>query len=204
MYILIRKTSKVRKRFNQVPHLTQVTTWESNKNTVNITNKSQEVSPFPESDHKAAMKAYFVLSLFWLQCPRNLHTFLVHSSLNENYASHATDEDTLFVKIIFKRDVFTSSCTQKPFNLRVSTDCTSQMFNIYLIECKRCNMQYVGQTNEKVSKLINSHRFDINNYDSRCFVCISIQIHILSQVLVSFTLMLINVAYLTTCAFTRS
>ena len=25
------------------------------KNTINITNKSQEVSPFPEGDHKAAM-----------------------------------------------------------------------------------------------------------------------------------------------------
>ena len=43
------------KRYNQVPHLTQVTTWENNKNTINITNKSQEVSPFPAVDHMAAM-----------------------------------------------------------------------------------------------------------------------------------------------------
>ena len=28
---------------------------ESNKNTINITNKSQEVSPFPVGDHKAAV-----------------------------------------------------------------------------------------------------------------------------------------------------
>ena len=28
---------------------------ESNNNTINITNKSQEVSPFPAGDHKAAM-----------------------------------------------------------------------------------------------------------------------------------------------------
>ena len=33
--------AKIRKRYNQVPHLTQDTTWESNKNTINITNKSQ-------------------------------------------------------------------------------------------------------------------------------------------------------------------
>ena len=39
----------------QVPHLTQDTTWESNKNTINITNKSQEVSHFPAGDHKAVM-----------------------------------------------------------------------------------------------------------------------------------------------------
>ena len=33
------------KRYNQKPHLTKDTTWESNKNTTNITNKSQEVNP---------------------------------------------------------------------------------------------------------------------------------------------------------------
>ena len=51
-----RKEAKIRQLYNQVPHLTQVTTWENYKNTINITNKSQEVSPFPAGDHKAAMK----------------------------------------------------------------------------------------------------------------------------------------------------
>ena len=32
---------------NQVPHLNQVTTWESDNTQVNITNESQVVSPFP-------------------------------------------------------------------------------------------------------------------------------------------------------------
>ena len=47
--------ASIRKRYNQVPLMTQDTTQESNKNTINITNKSQEVSPFPEGDRKAAM-----------------------------------------------------------------------------------------------------------------------------------------------------
>ena len=47
--------AKIRKQYNQVPHLTQDTTWKSNKNTINLTNKSWEVSPFPAGDHKAAM-----------------------------------------------------------------------------------------------------------------------------------------------------
>ena len=47
--------AKIRKRYNQIPHLTQDTTWESNKNTMNITNNSQEVSPFKAGDHMAAM-----------------------------------------------------------------------------------------------------------------------------------------------------
>ena len=56
--VKVRKTSKVRKRYNKVPHLTQDTTWESNQNTINSTNKSQEVSPFPAGEHKAAMNRH--------------------------------------------------------------------------------------------------------------------------------------------------
>ena len=50
-----KKDGKDQEKYNQVPHLTQDTTWESNKATMKITNKSQEVSPFPAGDHKAAM-----------------------------------------------------------------------------------------------------------------------------------------------------
>ena len=32
-YIKVRKVAKIRNRYNQVPHLTQDTTWESDKNT---------------------------------------------------------------------------------------------------------------------------------------------------------------------------
>ena len=35
--------------------MTQDTTWESDKNTIKITNKNQEVSPFPAGDQNAAM-----------------------------------------------------------------------------------------------------------------------------------------------------
>ena len=44
---------KIRNRYNQVPHLTHDTTWESDKN--KIKHHKQEVSPFPAGDHKAAM-----------------------------------------------------------------------------------------------------------------------------------------------------
>ena len=47
--------AKIRKQYNQLPHLNQDTTWESNKNTINVTNKSQEVSPYPAIDQKSAM-----------------------------------------------------------------------------------------------------------------------------------------------------
>ena len=53
-YIKERKAAKIRIRYNQIPHLTQDTTWESDETQFYITNKSQEVSPFPVGDHMAA------------------------------------------------------------------------------------------------------------------------------------------------------
>ena len=103
--------------------------------------------------------------------PKNLRDFLVHSSFKdkESHFSQSCDRRRCsHCKNIIHTDVFTSNCTPNTFNLRFSTDCTSQNV-IYLIECKRCNMQYVGQTNQKVSKRMNSHRFDINNYDCESY-----------------------------------
>ena len=48
--IIVRKAAKIRNQYNRVPHLTQDTTWESDKN--------QEVSPFQAGDHKAAMNRH--------------------------------------------------------------------------------------------------------------------------------------------------
>ena len=51
---------KVRKD-QELIHLRTCTTpvpgykWESNKTTINVTNKSQDVSPFPSGDHITAM-----------------------------------------------------------------------------------------------------------------------------------------------------
>ena len=53
--VKIQKTARIRKQYNQVPHLSKDTKWESNKITINTKNKSQEVSLYPSSDHKAAV-----------------------------------------------------------------------------------------------------------------------------------------------------
>ena len=49
----VRKAAKIRNRCNQLQHLTQDSTWESDKNT--IKHHKQEPSPFPAGEHKAAM-----------------------------------------------------------------------------------------------------------------------------------------------------
>ena len=57
---------------------------------------------------------------------------------------------------------FNSSVTGLSYDLRYDVDCTSRNV-IYLITCKNCCKQYVGQTNQNVSRRMNSHRFDIRN-----------------------------------------
>ena len=54
LVVKVRNAAPIRNRYNQVPHLIQDTTLDSDKTQSNITNKSQEVS-FPAGGHKAAM-----------------------------------------------------------------------------------------------------------------------------------------------------
>ena len=55
--IKVKRRAKIRNQYNQVPHLTWDTIWESDKNTrKHNTQESQEVSPFRAGDHKAARK----------------------------------------------------------------------------------------------------------------------------------------------------
>ena len=49
----VSKGAKIRKRYNQVPHLTQDTNGKVLNSQLNTTNESQEVSPFPAGDHRA-------------------------------------------------------------------------------------------------------------------------------------------------------
>ena len=52
----VRKKAKIRNQCNQASHLTQDTTWKSDKNIIqHHIHECQEVSPFPAGDHKAAM-----------------------------------------------------------------------------------------------------------------------------------------------------
>ena len=51
--IKVSKGAKIRKRYNQVPHLTHDTNGKVTNSQIDTTNESQEVSPFPAGDHKA-------------------------------------------------------------------------------------------------------------------------------------------------------
>ena len=55
MLVEVCKVTKIRNRYNQVPHLTQDTNGKMTNSQLDTTNESQEVSPFPAGDHKAHM-----------------------------------------------------------------------------------------------------------------------------------------------------
>ena len=50
-----RKDSKDQESVHKIPHLSKDTKCSSNKITINMTNMSEKVSPFPSGDHKATM-----------------------------------------------------------------------------------------------------------------------------------------------------
>ena len=53
--IIVDSKAKIRNRHNQIPYLTRNTIWKRDKTTRNHNvQKSQEVSPFPTNDYKAA------------------------------------------------------------------------------------------------------------------------------------------------------
>ena len=49
----VRKRAKIRNRYNQAPHLTKDTNGKVTTSQLDITNESQEASPFPAGDNKA-------------------------------------------------------------------------------------------------------------------------------------------------------
>ena len=51
--IKVSKGSKIRNRYNQVPHLTQGTNGKVTNSQLYTTNECQKVSPFPAGNHKA-------------------------------------------------------------------------------------------------------------------------------------------------------
>ena len=54
-FLKVKMKAKIRNRYNQLPHLTRDTIWESDRNTrKHHSQESQDVSPFPAGDHKAA------------------------------------------------------------------------------------------------------------------------------------------------------
>lgn len=99
--------------------------------------------------------------------PSNLQDMLVHSRFNRTVrfgtvlkcnrprCSHCAS--------IIESDSFTSTTLSSSFDLKENFTCASSDV-IYLITCKKCRLQYVGQTQQKCSQRMNKHKFDIKHF----------------------------------------
>ena len=96
---------------------------------------------------------------------RNLRDFLVRASLiftpyepPSNCpcgASRCKSCSTLL-----DMDKFTSHTTEQHFKVKIKASCKSSNI-IYLIVCRRCSQQYVGETSQPLHCRINSHQYNI-------------------------------------------
>ena len=65
------KKEKIKNRYNQAPHLTLDTNWKVKTSQLDITNESQEVSPFPAGDRKALINIRARNRNLWQKQDRN-------------------------------------------------------------------------------------------------------------------------------------
>jgi len=99
---------------------------------------------------------------------KNLRDFLVNTKYVSDSSAGARSSKCSRPRCshcinIIETDSYVSSSNMSRFKLKENTNCSSTHV-IYLITCQKCGMQYVGQTRQQVSKRMNSHRFDINNF----------------------------------------
>ena len=99
--------------------------------------------------------------------PTNVHDILVHSKLSKPRSDfnvtkcdmrHCTHCST-----INKSNLFTSTTTSTVHKINNDLPCTSTDV-IYLITCKKCKAQYVGQTHQKCANRMNSYKNDIAHF----------------------------------------
>lgn len=105
--------------------------------------------------------------------PKNLYDYLISSDFKVykdfDYSTDKCNKKRCtHCARINSSSTFTSTVTGETFSLRHNTNCQSKNV-IYLISCKKCHKQYVGQTKQPVSKRMNSHKFDITNFKDPTF-----------------------------------
>ena len=63
---------------------------------------------------------------------------------------------------IKETDTFKSKATGESYTMSISVTCKTKGV-VYLIECSKCGIQYVGMTKNALQKRFTSHRCDIKN-----------------------------------------
>lgn len=62
--------------------------------------------------------------------------------------------------ILFSSEIITSHSNGSSHQIRTPSTCKSSNV-IYVIQCRKCGLQYVGETGQSLNQRMNSHRSDI-------------------------------------------
>ncbi len=98
--------------------------------------------------------------------PRNLRDLLVRSRINTSAPPTSTGSTPCnsrrckcCAEIVICNS-FKSKSTGRQYNIKTQMTCRSKNL-VYLISCKRCELQYVGETEQALHMRMNGHRSDI-------------------------------------------
>jgi hypothetical protein len=119
------------------------------------------------SPNESVRKLYKYKPIVAYKRPRNLQDNLVHTHLNAKLmvgsVSKCCRPRCTHCNNIVETNNFSSTTIPKEFAIKRDFSCISSDV-IYLITCKKCKKQYVGQTQQKCSQRMNSHKFDIKHF----------------------------------------
>ena len=122
---------------------------------------------FKISTSESVRRIYESKPIVAYKSPTNVHDMLVHSKLSKPrrdfnvtkcYRRRCTHCST-----INESNLFTCTTSSTVHNINNDLSCTSTDVT-YLITCKKCKAQYVGQTHQKCANRINSHKYDIAHF----------------------------------------
>ena len=99
--------------------------------------------------------------------PRNLRDILVHSKLSSDPVSSGTYKcrKCIICKYVQEGPHFYDSQRNQKHRTSGYINCPTD-YVIYAIQCKNCNVQYVGQTSKNIKTMIYQHIRDIINHTS--------------------------------------
>ena len=98
--------------------------------------------------------------------PRNLRDLLVHARITTPAPPPGTGSSPCNYRRckccaeIVTCNSFSSKSTGRTYNIRSEVTCRSSNL-VYLISCKKCGLQYIGETQQPLHVRMNGHRSDI-------------------------------------------
>ena len=113
--------------------------------------------------HKETIHIYRKRPSITYRRPKNLRDFLVHPDIMRPpriIGSKPCQSPCVTCPFMDTTDIFQSSSTRITYHIKQDINCQSYNL-VYLIQCSKCKIQYVGQSSQTLNKRIIQHRSDI-------------------------------------------